>query len=80
MIASTLVTLALSLTLGQHQPAAHGEAADPHAPAAAVEQGGHGGGHDESLGAVMMHHVVDGDVIEYPGVCEKDGAHGFHWN
>lgn len=78
MIASTLVTLALSLTLGQHQPARHGEAADPHvAPAAAaVEAGGHGGGHDESLGAVMMHHVVDGDVIEYPGYCHG----GLAWN
>ncbi len=109
MIASTLVTLALSLTLGQHQPAPPGDAADPHAghghaaPAATVEHGApaphgasagghgapagheatagaHGGGHDESLGAVMMHHVVDGDVIEYPGVCVKDGQGGWHWN
>jgi F-type H+-transporting ATPase subunit a len=103
MIASTLVSLALSLTLGQHQPAAHGEAADPHAAtdhsvpatpagehAMPVEHaaaggheaaaGAHGGGHDESLGAVMMHHVVDGDVIEYPGVCDKEGERGPHWN
>ena len=112
MIASTLVTLALSLTLAQHQPAATGEAADPHAghahatpaePGAVgsehampAEQaapagheaagheaagheaaaGGHGGGHDESLGAVMMHHVVDGDVIEFPGYCHG----GFSWS
>ena len=34
------------------------------------------GGHDESLGAVMMHHVADGYVIEHPGVC--DG--GFSWD
>jgi len=99
MIASTLVSLALSLAVSQHAPAA-----DPHAPAAqpadhgaAVEQhaapaehgaahaeaghgeaaGGHGGGkHDESLGAVMMHHVADGYVIEHPGVCHG----GFAWN
>jgi len=102
MIASTLVTLALSLTLAQHQPAATGEAADPHAghahatpaePGAVggehampaehagatgheAAAGGHGGGHDESLGAVMMHHVVDGDVIEFPGYCHG----GFSWS
>jgi F-type H+-transporting ATPase subunit a len=44
-----------------------------HADAGAA---GHGGGHDESLGAVMMHHVADGYVIEYPGVCHG----GFAWN
>jgi len=97
MIATTLVSLALSLTLGQHQPATHGEAAPPpaghSAPAAEAQAheavppghqaaahegaaGEHGGGHDESLGAVMMHHVVDGDVIEYPGYCHG----GFAWN
>ncbi len=64
MIASTLVTLAFSLTLGQHQPA-------PDA---------HGGGHDESLGAVMMHHVVDGDVIEFPGYCHGGLAWNCEWN
>jgi F-type H+-transporting ATPase subunit a len=50
-------------------PAAHGEAA-----------GGHGGGHDESLGAVMMHHVADGYVIEYPGVCHGGFAWNCEWN
>ncbi|MBL0278395.1 MAG: F0F1 ATP synthase subunit A [Anaeromyxobacter sp.] len=55
---------------GEHgAPAEHGAAA-----------GGHGAVHDESLGAVMMHHVTDGYVIEYPGLCEKEGAGGFHWN
>jgi F-type H+-transporting ATPase subunit a len=50
---------------------AHG-AAGPHGNAAAE----HGeGGHDESLGAVMMHHVADGYVIEYPGFCHG----GFSW-
>ena len=44
-----------------------------HAGGAAAE---HGGGHDESLGAVMMHHVADGYTIEYPGVCHG----GFAWN
>ncbi len=55
---------------------AHGAPADAHGAAA----GGHGAVHDESLGAVMMHHVTDGYVIEYPGVCDKEGAAGFHWN
>jgi F-type H+-transporting ATPase subunit a len=102
MIASTLVTLALSLTLGQHQPAAHGAAADPHAASAGhveaaashqeaaagheaaatgheVAAGAHGGGHDESLGAVMMHHVVDGDVIEFPGYCQGGFSFSCTW-
>jgi len=50
---------------------AHG-AAGEHGAAA----GEHGGGHDQSLGAVMMHHVADGYVIEHPGVCHG----GFAWN
>ncbi len=105
MIATTLVSLALSLTVAQHAPAAdphaqpaaeqaaqveqhaaapagheaaaeHGAAAG-HGEAAAEHGGGHGGGkHDESLGAVMMHHVADGYVIEHPGVCHG----GFAWN
>jgi F-type H+-transporting ATPase subunit a len=89
MTAATLVTVALSLTLAQHggHPGTGAEAhgAAPAAPAVEghavpAEHGaaaaGQGGGHDESLGAVMMHHVADGYVIEYPGVCH--GA--FAWN
>ena len=107
MIASTLVTLALSLAVAQAHPAAHGTAADPHAAppageaapaaehAAPVEEhaapaaaehgapaghepaaGAHGGGHDTSLGTVMMHHVADGKVIEFPGYCH--GAFAFN--
>ena len=102
MIASTLVSLALSLAVSQHAPAAdphagaveqaapaeHGEAAPAEHGATQAEAGhgeaahgeaagGHGGGkHDESLGAVMMHHVADGYVIEHPGVCHG----GFAWN
>jgi F-type H+-transporting ATPase subunit a len=132
MIAATLVTVALSLSLAQHPGAAeaqlppghppiqaaptetqaapaaapaapgdahaagavapeHGAAAEHGAPAggehgaagehaAAGEHGaaagGHGGGHDTSLGAVMMHHVANGYLIEYPGVCHG----GFAWN
>jgi F-type H+-transporting ATPase subunit a len=81
MTAATIVTVALSLSLAQHgahaasAPEEHGEhaAAAEHAAAPA---GHDAGGHDESLGAVMMHHVADGYVIEYPGVC-----HGhFAWN
>jgi F-type H+-transporting ATPase subunit a len=112
MTAATLVTLALSLTLAQHE--GHGAAAAGHdsaAPSTAAEahpghdaeaaphgqagiatppehgtdahvaEGGHEAGHagaehDESIGAVMLHHVSDGYVIEYPGVCH--GA--FAWN
>ena len=43
-------------------PAQHGAAAHEDA------------GHDESLGAVMMHHVADGYVLELPGFCG-----GFPW-
>jgi len=83
MIASTLVTLALQAALASTEPqhaappphAAVEAGADAHA-APGEAAGGHGGGHDESLGAVMMHHVADGSIIEYPGVCH--GA--FAWN
>lgn len=67
---TTFVSLALGLLVASSEPA-HGSAPD-HGAAAAE----HGGGHDESLGAVMMHHVADGYVIEYPGVCHG----GFAWN
>jgi F-type H+-transporting ATPase subunit a len=56
---------------GHGEAEAHG-AAGEHGAAA----GEHGGGHDESLGAVMMHHVADGYVLEHPGVCHG----GFAWN
>lgn len=71
------------------QAAGHAAPGDAHAPAADAhgapagghgEAAAHGGGHDESLGAVMMHHVADGYVIEHPGVCEKHGERGFAWN
>jgi F-type H+-transporting ATPase subunit a len=105
MIAQTLLSLALSLTLAQHEgtaaapghdaaqaehaapaeghavPAEPGAAVEGHAAAehgAAGEHGAaeHGGGHDESLGAVMMHHVSDGYLVEHPGICEGE----FRWN
>ncbi|ACL67812.1 ATP synthase F0, A subunit [Anaeromyxobacter dehalogenans 2CP-1] len=111
MTAATLVTLALSLSLAQHDaapaPAAapveqhgapapeaaapdahaapageHGAAVEAHA-AAAGEHGdaaGHEGGHDESLGAVMMHHVTDGYVIEHPGFCHGALAWNCEWD
>jgi F-type H+-transporting ATPase subunit a len=64
---------------GHAAPAEHGAPAGEHGAAAgehAAAAGGHGGGHDESLGGVMMHHVADGSVIEFPGVCHG----GFAWN
>lgn len=82
MTAATLVSVALGLTLAQHGAAPEapsaGQAIEGHAASAehGAPAGAHGGGHDESLPAVMMHHVVDGYVIEYPGVCH--GA--FAWN
>jgi F-type H+-transporting ATPase subunit a len=61
---------------GDHAAAAaeHGAPAGEHGEAAAEEHGA--AKHDESLGAVMMHHVTDGYVIEHPGVCHG----GFAWN
>ncbi len=71
MTAATLVSLALTLTLGQHG------AVEAHAQAA-----GHGreaeAAHEESLGAVMMHHVADGYVIEFPGFCHGQAAWNCH--
>lgn len=88
MTAATLVSVALSLTLAQHGappegqaveghavPAEHGAAAGHGAPA---EHGAAGGGHDESLGTVMMHHVADGYVVEYPGRCHGEWAWNCH--
>ncbi len=76
MTAATLVAVALSLSLhaqaveGHAAPAAgHGEAQAGHGEAA----GGHGGG---GLSEVLMHHVTDGHVIEYPGRCHGEWA----WN
>ncbi|ABS28665.1 F0F1 ATP synthase subunit A [Anaeromyxobacter sp. Fw109-5] len=51
----------------------HGAAAE-HGAAAHEDPAQHGAagaeaGHDESLGAVMMHHVADGYVLELPGFC-----------
>lgn len=74
MTAATLVALALSLSLGQHGEPPPG-AVEAHA-AAPAGHGGDAAGHEESLGAVMMHHVADGYVIEYPGFCHD----GFAWN
>jgi len=82
MTAATLVSVALSLALAQHgaPPAAPpaGQAVEGHAAPAehGAAAGGQAGGHDESLGTVMLHHVADSYVIEYPGRCH--GA--FAWN
>jgi F-type H+-transporting ATPase subunit a len=75
----TVLALALSLSLAQapHHGAEHPSPSPVAAPAAGHgEVEAHGGGHDESLGAVMMHHVADGYVLEFPGVCHG----GFRWN
>jgi F-type H+-transporting ATPase subunit a len=83
----TTVALVLGLALGQHDPAhaepgappaAHGVADAHAAPAAQGEEAAHGGGHGGggSLPEVMMHHVANGYVIEYPGVCHGE----FRWN
>ena len=51
---------------------AHGE------PAGEVAEGGHGGGHGEklTLPVAIMHHVANGELLEFPGYC-----HGsLRWN
>ena len=57
-------------------PAQHGDAHA--APAGGHAEAGHGGAHGggHSLPETMMHHVANGYVIEYPGIC--DGK--FAWN
>jgi F-type H+-transporting ATPase subunit a len=65
----TLASLALTLSLAA-QPSGH----DAPEHAAAPEHAG--AAHDESLGAVMMHHVTDSYTMELPGVCRG----GFAWN
>ncbi len=105
MIAATLLSVALSLSLAQHGEHAapapehgtfHAAPAENAAPHVATPAEGHGeaeahgvagaqgaatvehgaaAGHDESLGAVMMHHVADGYVIEFPGFCANEEAH-----
>ncbi|WP_242392630.1 F0F1 ATP synthase subunit A [Anaeromyxobacter oryzisoli] len=107
MTAATLVTLALSLTLAQHEGNAAAPAAAPvveqaapsagapqpgapavpaeHGAAAAEEHGeghaaagehGAAGGHAPDIGSVMLHHVSDNYVLEYPGHCEGS----WQWN
>ncbi len=60
---------------------AHGEAALGHAVEAELKgkQEEHGGG---GLSESLMHHVTDGYVLEYPGVCAEEGSHErrFAWN
>lgn len=46
------------------------EAAAPHEGAGPAAAGQHGGEHPADIGAVMLHHVVDNHVIEFPGFCE----------
>jgi F-type H+-transporting ATPase subunit a len=67
MTATTLLTLALSLSLGVAQPG------EPDAHAGGHGEGGHGGG---GLSEVLMHHVTDGHTLEYPGICHGE----FAWN
>jgi len=80
MIAATLVAVALRALL------LTADTTEAHAPAAAAVEahqaaaGGHGGGHKADLGTVMMHHVADGYVIEFPGYCEGALAFNCEWD
>jgi F-type H+-transporting ATPase subunit a len=80
---ATLLSLALSLTLAADPAAAPhaGAPAEGHGEAQAhgASTAGHEAGHDESLGTVMMHHVADGHVLEFPGFCGGPFAGGFSW-
>ncbi len=92
MIAATLVSVALNLSLAQHGaateavPAGQAQAVEGHAVApehaAPAQHGaaaaGHGAKHDEDLGTVMLHHVSDGYVVEYPGRCHGEWAWNCH--
>lgn len=93
MIASTFVSLALSLSLAQaegHAAAAAEAPAGEHAAAAEHHEGGEhaaaggheGGGHKNDIGSVMLHHVSDGYVLEVPGVCAAEAGQPakFAWN
>jgi F-type H+-transporting ATPase subunit a len=44
----------------------------------------HGGGHEDTLSEVMLHHVSDGYILEYPGICadhrNPSGGKSFHWD
>jgi F-type H+-transporting ATPase subunit a len=68
---SLIASLLLALATTQHAA----EPAPPHAaPAAegatpAEHDAGHGAEHEESLSEVMLGHVSDGYVLEYPGYC-----------
>jgi F-type H+-transporting ATPase subunit a len=67
---SLLASLLLALATTQHAA----EPAPPHAaPAEGGAETGHGGGHgaehEESLSDVMLGHVSDGYILEYPGYC-----------
>jgi F-type H+-transporting ATPase subunit a len=54
--------------------AAHAEAVEGHAaPEGGHGEGGHGGG---GLSEVLMHHVTNGPVLEYPGRCHGE----WRWN
>jgi len=65
----------------QEQPG-RAEAAAGHAIERDLQKGEHGaaaheaGGHEESLSDALIHHVTDGYVLEYPGICEGH----FAWN
>jgi F-type H+-transporting ATPase subunit a len=74
---SLLASLLLALAATQHTPepatGEHGHPAVEGGGAEHAEKGGHGGGHEagheESLSDVMLGHVSDGYVLEYPGYC-----------
>jgi F-type H+-transporting ATPase subunit a len=66
---SLVAGLALALATTQHaeEPAAHAPAAEQGEHAAAPEHGH--GAEKEGLAEVMLGHVSDGYVLEYPGFC-----------
>ncbi len=54
------------------------EAVPGHSQTPGPAEAGHGGGHGgkQDLSEVMMHHVANGEALEYPGFCHG----GFAWN
>jgi F-type H+-transporting ATPase subunit a len=95
---SLVASLVLALAASQHTPeAAPATAPSPQSPGARHEsatQGGHGESgveryekateeREETLSEVMLHHVSDGYVLEFPGVCadhKHPGETSFRWD
>ena len=86
---SILASLVLALATTQPAPAS-APAAQPGTPELGAPSASHADQYEEkteeregTLSEVMLEHVSDGYVLEYPGVCgthRDPGQRGFHWD